>query len=480
MRGFPLLTDFYGLPYIDVRLSFNSFIPSELNKGTATKLINYYSEKLLKNPSFHDKIEFEVVYSCYSPDLPNRLLELEKAGFTHQEIEAILSSLKNITNNIINLNIGPWAVDVAKIATLVERRTTQYKSKTNALAKIYWLLEDAKRYGTLPFAGLARAGFVAIQMLKSLVNLNIISNDDYDTFMSNVSTVSKELAKDQKILNKKQFLARYGHLRPGTYDIETLRYDECPDLYFDWGHTAKTEIQTATFNLSSSQMRTISNLMEDHNLKISANNLFRFIKSAIEMRERSKFEFTKNISDILSEITMLGKSLGFTREDLSYSDISVFKKLHNSAANNHDMIKQTIEINKEQYEHTHHTSMPQIISSSTDIWAFEYEEGEPNFITQKTVVSKVKNIGAVRNLKENISGKIICIENADPGFDWIFSYKIDGLITMWGGANSHMAIRSGELGLPAVIGAGQLLFEKWSRAHILFIDCPGQRVEMIS
>ena len=96
------------------------------------------------------------------------------------------------------------------------------------------------------------------------------------------------------------------------------------------------------------------------------------------------------------------------------------------------------------------------------------------------MVSKVKNIGAVRNLKENISGKIICIENADPGFDWIFSYKIDGLITMWGGANSHMAIRSGELGLPAVIGAGQLLFEKWSRAHILFIDCPGQRVEMIS
>ena len=62
-----------------------------------------------------------------------------------------------------------------------------------------------------------------------------------------------------------------------------------------------------------------------------------------------------------------------------------------------------------------------------------YDEGEPNFITQKTVVSKLK-CWAVRNLKENISGNIICIENADPGFDWIFSYKIDGLITMWGGA----------------------------------------------
>ena len=28
--------------------------------------------------------------------------------------------------------------------------------------KIYWLLEYCKRYGTLPFAGLARAGFIAV------------------------------------------------------------------------------------------------------------------------------------------------------------------------------------------------------------------------------------------------------------------------------------------------------------------------------
>ena len=37
--------------------------------------------------------------------------------------------------------------------------------------KVYWLLEDGKRYGTLPFAGLARAGFIAIQMLKSFVRI---------------------------------------------------------------------------------------------------------------------------------------------------------------------------------------------------------------------------------------------------------------------------------------------------------------------
>ena len=41
--------------------------------------------------------------------------------------------------------------------------------------KIYWLLEDCKRYGTLPFSGLARAGFIAVQFLRGFVKLNILS-----------------------------------------------------------------------------------------------------------------------------------------------------------------------------------------------------------------------------------------------------------------------------------------------------------------
>ena len=36
---------------------------------------------------------------------------------------------------------------------------------------------------------------------------------------------------------------------------------------------------------------------------------------------------------------------------------------------------------------------------------------------------------------------IVLIENADPGYDWIFSKNIKGLITKNGGINSHMSIR---------------------------------------
>ena len=50
-----------------------------------------------------------------------------------------------------------------------------------------------------------------------------------------------------------------------------------------------------------------------------------------------------------------------------------------------------------------------------------------------------------------------------------FSYPIAGLITAWGGVNSHMAIRAGELGLPSVIGAGEVLYRRWSKANRLHV-----------
>ena len=99
----------------------------------------------------------------------------------------------------------------------------------------------------------------------------------------------------------------------------------------------------------------------------------------------------------------------------------------------------------------------------------------PNYITQRRVIAKTVN----HTEKENLAGKIVFMPNADPGFDWIFLQPISGLVTTWGGANSHMAIRAGELGIPAVIGAGEILYEKWSKADIINLDCGKQLVEVL-
>ena len=63
------------------------------------------------------------------------------------------------------------------------------------------------------------------------------------------------------------------------------------------------------------------------------------------------------------------------------------------------------------------------------------------------------------NLNSNING-IVCIENADPGYNFLFSKNIKGLITKYGGQNSHMAIRCAELNLPALIGVGEKVYNK--------------------
>jgi adenylylsulfate kinase-like enzyme len=58
LRSFPLLVSFHGLPYIDVRVSFNSFIPRDISSDLAGRLVNYYIDRLLAEPHLHDKVEF--------------------------------------------------------------------------------------------------------------------------------------------------------------------------------------------------------------------------------------------------------------------------------------------------------------------------------------------------------------------------------------------------------------------------------------
>ena len=71
------------------------------------------------------------------------------------------------------------------------------------------------------------------------------------------------------------------------------------------------------------------------------------------------------------------------------------------------------------------------------------------------------------------------IESADPGYDWIFATGLLGLITQYGGTNSHMAIRAAELGIPAVIGCGEKLYRAWSSARVLEIDAANRQVRCI-
>lgn len=94
-------------------------------------------------------------------------------------------------------------------------------------------------FGTLPFAGLARCGFVAVQYLRAFQSQGIISRTEFCDFMASLNTVTKRLSMDVEkfhagIITQEEFLKTYGHLRPGTYDVLSARYDEAFGLYFNY------------------------------------------------------------------------------------------------------------------------------------------------------------------------------------------------------------------------------------------------------
>lgn len=474
LRSFPLLLHFHGLPYIDVRVSFNSFVPRDIDGSLADRLVDYYIDRLLNAPSLHDKVEFEIVFSCYSLDVRERLGILSDYAFSKRDQETVAESLRHLTNRIIHQESGLWRADRDKLATLAERRDQTLTADLDRLSRIYWLLEDCKRYGTLPFAGLARAGFIAVQMLRSLVATGVFSRADYDAFMGSLNTVSSQLARDMKHLDRTTFLSKYGHLRPGTYDILSPRYDEAPDRYFNWQQAASGEGAhgTAPFSLSLVQMRRISALLKEHGLETDVVGLFDFLQAGIELREYAKFVFTRNLSDAMALIRAEGESHGFSVDDLSYADIRTFYELHGSSADPRELIAQSIAQGRSRYRETASLWLPPLITRSDEVWSFHVPACEPNFITQKAVTAPV--VGA--DERDRLAGAIVAIPSADPGYDWLFSHPIAGLITAYGGVNSHMAIRAGELGLPAVIGAGESLFTQWRQARQLMLNCAARQV----
>ena len=54
------MTTFYGTPYIDIRVDFNSWIPHNLDEKISKKLINFYLNKFKMNNHLHDKVEFKI------------------------------------------------------------------------------------------------------------------------------------------------------------------------------------------------------------------------------------------------------------------------------------------------------------------------------------------------------------------------------------------------------------------------------------
>jgi phosphohistidine swiveling domain-containing protein len=257
------------------------------------------------------------------------------------------------------------------------------------------------------------------------------------------------------------------------------RYDEAYDSYFT-NISSKVDENINTFEFSQEQKENIEKLILKNELKTNFDDLMIFIKESIEGRESVKFVFTKHLSEILKYIEEFGQRFDFDKSELAFIDIQEIINLYATLDHRDvkDILKSDIEKNKEFYQYTKAIKLPSIIVNEADIYNFFLEDNEANFITLKRIKATIIKEEDISS--NDLEDKIICIKSADPGYDYLFSKNIGGLITCYGGANSHMAIRCAEMGIPAVIGCGENNFLKYSSAKTIEIDASNKQVKILS
>ncbi len=482
-----LMTSFSGKPYIDTRLSFSSYIPKTVNNNISKKIVNFWLRQLNQNPFLHDKIEFDIADSCF--DLNSKKKIYSKYNFLDaKEKKKYLFYIKKHTETLINNFREDFKKDKKLLFELEDFRKKEInfflKKKKNPIILSKKLINKLIQYGIVPFSKFARHAFIGKKILNSLMDKKLINLNDYSKLLSSINTVSNEYRKlkSEINLNKdkfKKFKNYFFHLRPGTYDIKMKRF--LPGLkvwkidnfekFFEFNNKYKKI-------LISKKIKKIDRYLMKNKINFSAETLLTYSLTSIKLRENSKFIFTRTLSDILELIKFWSKVKKISLKNISNMTYNKIFSISKRKINKNFLKKiEIFEEKKRNYDN--YVKLPYLITSPNDFYVASILVTKPNFITKKITKGDIK---IIKNPDQEVSikNKIILIENADPGYDWVLSQNIKGLITKYGGVNSHMSIRCEELNKPAAIGIGDKNFEEICKISNIILDCKEKKINIIN
>ena len=227
IKNTKLMTSFSGKPYIDARKSFISLLPSNLPISLKNKLVSISLEILKNYPEYHDKIEFMCCVNAFTLDTRQKIDQIYKNKITKKEKDTLFSSLRKIT--VINSDITPGSIFSESVEQILKLKEKQLEYNFDNFKDLRLIIKELRLFGIIPFSILARNAFISQSMLNSLEEKKIFTKKEKNLYQSSIETYASELIKDSNnlIRNKISFkiLKKYGHLRPGTYNIESLNYN---------------------------------------------------------------------------------------------------------------------------------------------------------------------------------------------------------------------------------------------------------------
>lgn len=483
VRPAPLLVNVAERPYVDVRASFASFLPATLEEELAGRLLSGGLDRLAEQPWLHDKVEFAVMPTCVDPDWSRWEDVLSQDSLPAGDIDRLRQALGVVTGRILGRVDSDLAI-VERLEAETRRATT---GVDDPLARAAVLLDRAIRFGTLPFAHLARAAFVAVSLLEGARARGAISADALAGFHATVRTVSGDLSVDAAAaadgrLPWARFVSRWGHLRPGTYEITSPRYDADPDRFLRplldtpslSGGDERVEVGAWRSARSDFQA-----CIDELGLGVDGDGVESLLRRAIEGREWAKLAFTRNLSDALEAIARGWEARGIDRATVSDAPLALLLPGGDGGLSDARQVRDAAEEGRARRQLAASTPLPALITDRADISMFLMARDVPNFVGTRSVIAPTVRLENIGDTVEQLDGRIVLIPRADPGFDWIFGHHIAGLVTLYGGANSHMAIRAAEHGLPAAIGVGEQRYRDLVDAVEVEIDPRGRTLRAL-
>lgn len=487
-----LMISIAGKEFIDLRKSFNSFLIKNIPDKLCDELVSKEIKYLRNKPSLADKIEFEVCVNIFNLDKQNFLKHLTKnLNISKKNSNLIIKEYQNWTLRLLkesNLIFQTSDKKYSKLNILLNKyKNINYYNLHEAINELSNIIEFTKELAVIPFSIDARYGFISLTFLNTLLRKNIFNQDEYSTFLNNIPTISYLFNKNINLVSKDikkydNFIKMFGHLRPSTYDIESNNYSELFKKNVFKNKTSKFITNKINLDISKNiwirKKNEINKLLKNSNFSISHNQLYDFIVKGIQRREKGKYEYSKSVNIILKFVEKIAKFMKIERKKYKYLDILELKELSSRNVSSYELIIKLINFREKKYQFDQLITLPHHITSKNDIYSFYNIENEPNFITNKNTVGELMQISIDQKIT-NVDEKIVLIESADPGYDWIFSYKIKGLITKFGGAASHMSIRASEYSLPAAIGVGEEKYKRLLHTKSIFLDCLNRQINII-
>lgn len=464
-----------GRPYVKLALSLQSLLPQGLPQRLVARLVSDRLAVLSADRQLHDKVEFRLMWSALAFDQEEVDRDLRGRGFSPEEVQQLFSALRTVTRKAIEAAPHLLKADRLGITHLNAQREkltvdVAHIKPTEAAQTIRAAMRVCQTHGTVPFSRQARLAFTFRYIINHLVERGSVRADAVALWQSRLNTVARKLSLDlARVHNgtrtKKYFLGRYGHLRPNTYNLEALRYDERP----------LPAVEVPEFIPGRPRVpgkcERLAEILADLGTTVSQSQFWTAAAGAYKGREEMKFAFSALLSDMLRMLADIGNAAGLERCELRrlhVNDLLTALEQSHSWSDFRRLVGARPSVPEPLWQRMR---LPDVIFSSGDLHVVSDPDIRPTFVGDQVAMGVPRLVhGDSLTELSSLAGTIVAIETPDPGYDWVFAQRLGGLVSAYGGEFSHMGLRCAEFGVPAVLGCGPSLFASLVNASNVKLD----------